>query len=57
MKNNSEFIIFKTEDETISVNVRMNEQDVWLTQGPVGNALLRRTPRNHTTHQKHFCRR
>jgi hypothetical protein len=32
MKNNSEFIIFKTEDETISVNVRMNEQDVWLTQ-------------------------
>ncbi len=32
MKNNSEFIIFKTEDETISVDVRMNEQDVWLTQ-------------------------
>lgn len=29
---NSEFIIFKTEDEKISVDVRMNEQDVWLTQ-------------------------
>lgn len=29
---NSEFIIFKTEDETISVDVRLNEQDVWLTQ-------------------------
>ncbi len=29
---NSEFIIFKTEDEKISVYVRMNEQDVWLTQ-------------------------
>ena len=31
-KTNSEFIIFKTEDEKISVNVRLNEQDVWLTQ-------------------------
>lgn len=30
--NQSEFIIFKTEDEKISVEVRMNEQDVWLTQ-------------------------
>ncbi|MEO9256908.1 MAG: virulence RhuM family protein [Crocinitomicaceae bacterium] len=29
---NSEFIIFKTEDEKISVDVRLNEQDVWLTQ-------------------------
>lgn len=33
MKNtNSEFIIFKTEDEKISVDVRLDEQDVWLTQ-------------------------
>lgn len=30
--DHSEFIIFKTEDEKISVDVRMNEQDVWLTQ-------------------------
>lgn len=29
---NSEFIIFKTEDEKISVDVRLDEQDVWLTQ-------------------------
>jgi len=29
---NTEFIIFKTEDEKISVDVRMDEQDVWLTQ-------------------------
>jgi hypothetical protein len=29
---NSEFIIFKTQDEKISVDVRLNEQDVWLTQ-------------------------
>ncbi len=31
-ENSSSFIIFKTEDEKISVDVRMNEQDVWLTQ-------------------------
>lgn len=30
--NRSEFIIFKTEDEQVSVDVRLNEQDVWLTQ-------------------------
>lgn len=29
---NSEFIIFKTEDEKISVDVRMNDETVWLTQ-------------------------
>lgn len=33
MKNkNTEFIIFKTEDEQVSVDVRLDEQDVWLTQ-------------------------
>lgn len=31
-KNDSEFIIFKTEDDTVAVDVRINEQDVWLTQ-------------------------
>jgi len=31
-ENNSAFIIFKTEDESVSVDVRINEQDVWLTQ-------------------------
>ncbi|MEA1786658.1 virulence RhuM family protein [Arenibacter sp. GZD96] len=31
-KNNSEFIIFKTADEQVSVDVRLNENDVWLTQ-------------------------
>lgn len=30
--NNSKFIIFKTEDEQISVDVRLEEQDIWLTQ-------------------------
>ncbi|MDZ4148336.1 MAG: virulence RhuM family protein [Flavobacteriaceae bacterium] len=31
-ENSSEFIIFKTADAKISVDVRMTEQDVWLTQ-------------------------
>lgn len=29
---NSQFILFKTEDEKISVDVRMDEETVWLTQ-------------------------
>ncbi|TAF43832.1 MAG: cell filamentation protein Fic [Sphingobacteriales bacterium] len=29
---NSQFILFKTEDEKISVDVRMNDETVWLTQ-------------------------
>ncbi|MCC5917890.1 MAG: virulence RhuM family protein [Cryomorphaceae bacterium] len=28
----SEFIIFKTEDNKVALDVRINEQDVWLTQ-------------------------
>jgi hypothetical protein len=31
-KPSSEFIIFKTQDEKISVDVRMNDDTVWLTQ-------------------------
>jgi hypothetical protein len=30
--NNTEFIIFKTTDEKISVDVRLVDQNVWLTQ-------------------------
>lgn len=30
--NNSEFILFKTEDEKISVDVRLEDETVWLTQ-------------------------
>ncbi len=32
MKNQSEFILFKTEDEKISVDVRFEEETVWLSQ-------------------------
>ena len=31
-KNHSEFILFKTEDEKISVDVRFEDETVWLTQ-------------------------
>lgn len=30
--NPSDFIVFKTEDENVSVNVRFEEETVWLTQ-------------------------
>ncbi len=32
IENSSSFIIFKTDDQNVSVDVLMNEQDVWLTQ-------------------------
>ena len=31
-KSNSDFILFKTEDEKISVDVRIEDETVWLTQ-------------------------
>jgi hypothetical protein len=31
-QNNSEFILFKTEDQKISVDVRFEDETVWLTQ-------------------------
>lgn len=33
--NNSKFIIFKTEDEQISVHVRFEEDTIWLTQDQI----------------------
>jgi len=31
-ENNSTFIIFKTEDESVLVDVRLEDETVWLTQ-------------------------
>jgi hypothetical protein len=31
-QNNSEFIIFKTDDEQIAIDVRFDNESVWLTQ-------------------------
>ena len=36
--NSSSFIIFKTENENVSVDVRLDEETVWLTQDQI--ALL-----------------
>ncbi len=35
-ENNSEFIIFKTDDEQIAVDVRFEDETVWLTQDQMG---------------------
>jgi hypothetical protein len=52
-KNRSEFIIFKTDDEKISVDVRMDEQEVWLTQDQL--AILYGVERpGITQHIKHI---
>ncbi|MBX2923184.1 MAG: virulence RhuM family protein [Chitinophagaceae bacterium] len=34
-QSNSEFILFKTEDQNISVDVRLEEETVWLTQDQI----------------------
>lgn len=34
-ENDSRFIIFKTEDESISVDVRLEEETIWLTQDQI----------------------
>ena len=36
-KKNSEFIIFKTENEQVSVDVRLEEDTVWLTQDQIAS--------------------
>ncbi len=35
--NNSDFVIFKTEDEQISVDVRFEDETVWLSQEQMAN--------------------
>jgi hypothetical protein len=49
-ESQSEFIIFKTDNEQVSVDVRMLEDDVWLTQKPIGYPVWNRTPWHHTTY-------
>ncbi len=35
--NSSSFIIFKTEDESVSVDVRLEDETIWLTQDQLAN--------------------
>jgi hypothetical protein len=36
-ENNSNFIIFKTEDEQIAVDVRFEDESIWLTQDQIAS--------------------
>ena len=50
---NSEFIIFKTQDEKISVDVRMNDDTVWLTQDQMA-MLFDKAKSTISEHIKHI---
>lgn len=52
-KNNSEFIIFKTEDEKIAVDVRFEEETVWLTQDQM-SLLFGKSKSTISEHIKHI---
>ena len=47
--NNSSFIIFKTEDENVTVDVRLDEETVWLTQAKMAT-LFNQTKQNISLH-------
>lgn len=54
--SNSQFILFKTEDEKISVDVRFENETVWLTQDQI--AMLFGVERSGITqHIKNIFRR
>lgn len=50
---NSEFIIFKTQDEKIAVDVRLNDETVWLTQDQMA-ALFDKAKSTISEHIKHI---
>lgn len=50
---NSEFILFKTQDEKISVDVRMNDETVWLTQDQMA-VLFDKAKSTISEHIKHI---
>lgn len=52
-KTNSEFIIFKTQDEKISVDVRLNDDTVWLTQDQMA-MLFDKAKSTISEHIKHI---
>ena len=52
-KHNSEFIIFKTEDEQIAVDVRFEDETVWLTQDQM-SLLFGKAKSTISEHIKHI---
>jgi hypothetical protein len=52
-ENSSAFIIFKTEDESISVDVRFEDETVWLTQDQMA-MLFDKAKSTISEHIKHI---
>ena len=52
-ENSSEFIIFKTEDEKISVDVKFEDETVWLTQDQMA-MLFDKAKSTISEHIKHI---
>ena len=52
-KNNSEIIIYQTEDGATKVNVRLDDNSVWLTQGDLVE-LFQSSKSNISEHIKHI---
>ncbi len=53
MENNSQMIIYKTEDGQIKLEVRLENETVWLTQKLMAD-LFQTTPQNITIHLKNI---
>ena len=51
--NQSEFVIFKTEDEQVSVDVRFQDESVWLTQEQM-SLLFDKAKSTISEHIKHL---
>jgi len=49
-KNYSEFILFKTEDDKISVDVRFEEDTVWLSQEQMALLFVKSRTNNYRTY-------
>lgn len=49
-----ELIIYQAEDETTKIEVRLENENVWLTQKMMAE-LFQTTPQNITIHLKNIC--
>jgi hypothetical protein len=53
---NNDFLIFQTEDEKTKIDVRLENETVWMTQKAISE-LYQTTFQNITLHKKYLCRR
>ena len=56
MKNNSQIIIYQTENGETKLEVRLKNETVWLTQKLMAE-LFQTTPQNITIHLKIFLKK